>query len=295
MSLLLVLASAAPPHRADTRLALKPPPPVTDYDGDPTVLSILQRYGADVDASLVTRSLRMTSTAANAWAAHVLNNTRVKRYFEWGSGGSTEAVSWAVKAGHLEAYSVDSSEPWLEKLRKDSGLIRAAESTGTLHLMYANVGEVGEWGMPADWDQKAPEEQREMARAYVETPLTQASGKFDAVLVDGRWRLACGLAALRALKPTSRVMVHDYFEEAGRSHAASHHTERGEYDKLLPWYDLVEEARELAVFAPKEEVLSGLRNGTLTDKYEKAIEGAYHNAMRLNQHDAISPPRHARV
>ena len=58
---------------------------------------------------------------------------------------------------------------------------------------------------------------------------------------------------------------------------------------------LVEEARELAVFAPKEEVLSGLRNGTLTDKYEKAIEGAYHNAMRLNQHDAISPPRHARV
>ena len=126
-----------------------------------------------------------------------------------------------------------------------------------------------------------------------ETPLTQASGKFDAVLVDGRWRLACGLAALRALKPTSRVMVHDYFEEAGRSHAASHHTERGEYDKLLPWYHLVEEARELAVFAPKEEVLSGLRNGTLTDKYEKAIEEAYHNAMRLNQHDAISPPRHA--
>ena len=90
-------------------------------------------------------------------------------------------------------------------------------------------------------------------------------------------------------------MVHDYFEEAGRSHAASDHTERGEYDKLLPWYNLVEEARELAVFAPKEEVLSGLRNGTLTDKYEKAIEGAYHNAMRLNQHDAISPPRHARV
>ena len=44
--------------------------------------------------------------------------------------------------------------------------------------------------------------------------------------------------------------------------------------------------RELAVFAPKEEVLSGLRNGTLTDKYEKAIEGGYHNAMRLNQHDA---------
>ena len=54
-------------------------------------------------------------------------------------------------------------------------------------------------------------------------------------------------------------MVHDYFEEAGRSHAASHHTERGEYDKLLPWYHLVEEARELAVFAPKEEVLAGLR------------------------------------
>ena len=50
---------------------------------------------------------------------------------------------------------------------------------------------------------------------------------------------------------------------------------------------LVEEARELAVFAPKEEVLSGLRNGTLTDKYEKATEDAYHNAMRLNQHDAI--------
>ena len=46
-------------------------------------------------------------------------------------------------------------------------------------------------------------------------------------------------------------------------------------------------------------MLSGLRNGTLTDKYEKAIEGAYHNAMRLNinlnKHDAISPPRHARV
>ena len=37
------------------------------------------------------------------------------------------------------------------------------------------------------------------------------------------------------------------------------------------------------------------RNGTLTDKYEKAIEDAYHNAMRLNQHDAIPPPRHARV
>ena len=78
-------------------------------------------------------------------------------------------------------------------------MIADSEKSGLLKIVYVDVGPVSSWGRP-----RSPEN-RHLWPAY----SLQASYPGDLVLVDGRFRVACVLSALRH-DPERVVLLHDY-------------------------------------------------------------------------------------
>ena len=70
--------------------------------------------------------------------------------------------------------------------------------------------------------------------------MSTAAYPVNAVLVDGRFRVACALRALRHVRPGHGVvMVHDWYRQNYR-------------DGLAPFYQEVEVAGQLAVLTPRQ-------------------------------------------
>jgi len=177
---------------------------------------------------------------------------------------------------------VDSSQAWFDELRRDSELIRLAEAESRLKFLYADVGETVAFGNPTNWNTTSPDEQAHKAMAYVEGPIDIVDGDFDVVLVDGRWRLACGLYALRHVNASSIVMVHDFFEIGSDALSG-----RDGYSELLNWYTVVERAGELAILSPKAEALEQARAGA--KNFEEALRGAYHKKELASSMKRLTP------
>ena len=130
-------------------------PAIYDDVTDPTVSSlIMNRVRAMSIVDSVSRSLRMKPADAKALADRMFAPTTA-RYFEWGSGGSTELGSAAaLDAARLEVHSVDSSSEWFEELRNDSAAIRLAEAQGVLSFYDADIGDTADWGNPTHWEER---------------------------------------------------------------------------------------------------------------------------------------------
>lgn len=65
-------------------------------------------------------------------------------YIEWGSGGSTELVSWLIVSGQLprrdfRAFSIESSTKWIATMHERSPLIRRAAEHGDLTFIHADI------------------------------------------------------------------------------------------------------------------------------------------------------------
>ncbi len=122
------------------------------------------------------------------------------RYLEFGAGGST------VLAAHLVQGSittVDSSTEWLDRVAAAC----PATSRARLTLHHADIGPVGEWGVPLD-PALAP-----CWPCYHEDVWTrQEAAAPELVLVDGRFRIACAIQALLRTAPGTPVLLHDYPE-----------------------------------------------------------------------------------
>lgn len=127
---------------------------------------------------------------------------KAKRYFEYGSGGSTV---WAVREG-LEVHGVESDAAWVNSLRKKLGPLCQVE--------VVDIGPTGDWGMPTtnQHSDKFPGYSR---------AIDQHMKAFDLILVDGRFRVASTMAALQHLlkyaeDPTkSRIFIHDFWNRPG--------------------------------------------------------------------------------
>ncbi|WP_052214746.1 class I SAM-dependent methyltransferase [Belnapia sp. F-4-1] len=120
---------------------------------------------------------------------------------EFGCGGSTGLL---LAAGLPRLLSVDSDRAWLERVAAANAPAIAA---GRLRLLHVDIGPTGPWGYPA--------EAASLPRwpAYWRDPW-EAAGEVDAVLVDGRFRVACALAGLPRLAPGALVIVHDFWSRA---------------------------------------------------------------------------------
>jgi hypothetical protein len=113
----------------------------------------------------------------------VLKCTR--RYFEFGSGGSTYIAASLVKESVI---SIDSSSEWLDKVRQ------ACESEVDFSrptLVHVDIGPTIDWGYPSSPDT------RERWPNYHRTIWTRSEcSDADLYMVDGRFRVACFMQIL---------------------------------------------------------------------------------------------------
>jgi len=115
-------------------------------------------------------------------------------YREFGSGGST--VQAATKFKNIQKIVVsESDKKFVHYLLGRSDLKREVAS-GRLVMRHADVGPVGEWGVPKD---RSRVKQWPAYSSY-NNSLSEFNPPFwfDMVFVDGRFRVACLLKALKA-------------------------------------------------------------------------------------------------
>lgn len=113
-------------------------------------------------------------------------------YLEFGCGLSTEFVS---RSYGCRIRSVETDADWVALVQE-----RVRDDVEILHI---DLGEVIGWGRPATYDH------REYFVRYFEAGF---DGGFepDAILVDGRFRVACFLSALLFAGPGTKIVFDDY-------------------------------------------------------------------------------------
>lgn len=148
----------------------------------------------------------------------------------------------------LQIDALDSSESWLSTLRAKHGVLNDAQAAGKLAMHSVDIGETGKWGIPAGWSQRSSSLQAAQARDYVENSRLVCC--YDVILVDGRFREACAMHALRLAHEGTLVLVHD---SARYMRGPANQTWR-------QYYDLVRAVFTLAVLRPRADALSRARN-----------------------------------
>jgi hypothetical protein len=123
-------------------------------------------------------------------------------YLEYGTGGST-VLAHALKKPFV---AIDSDRHFLADVGRKLGPLSPQQ-----HLLHADVGVTGPWGVPVCSRPTAPRLAR--WRSYAELPWQRALPGTDLVLVDGRFRVACALASLRHLTKSSDVLLVDDYAE----------------------------------------------------------------------------------
>jgi hypothetical protein len=200
-----------------------------------------------------------------------LEHNRTKVYVEWGSGGSTELVSWLhftqqLPPGGVRAYSIESSAAWMSLMRSRTPIIRQAESAGALRFVHGDIGPTARLGYPVNW--KGSDDDARRARQLVSLDKL-GEDRIDLVLDDGRFRVACALEALPYVRRAGGVLLlHDALFRAHRSSPARVR----QYDALTEggFYRRVRMNDTLAVLTPA-------RAGT----YEQAeYDRLMHRALR---------------
>eukprot|EP01083_Nonionella_stella_P084645 234367_1 len=149
-------------------------------------------------------------------------------YLEWGMGGSTENVAPLFPS----AYSVENDPSYCEKMKKRPLQQRLAKQTGH-HFICRNGGPVGQWAIPKN-------KRTYDSRSYVEVMDGLDVSRFDMVLIDGRFRVACALRALKYVDEKSFVVIHDFFD-------------RPHYHVVLKFYEVVQKSKTLAVLKKRSD------------------------------------------
>ena len=166
----------------------------------------------------------MTSAETSVLARY---RDRSRNYFEFGCGGSTVFCD----SPQRRTKSVDNNTEWLNKVRPLIG--------ATTELIYVNTGPVLDYGNPAD-------PTKVTGFADYSLAFSQRDPSTDLVLIDGRFRVACGLQV--ALSDyTGVVLLHD--------------AQRPEYQPLFKFFTVLERVDNLVA----------LRTRSTADKKEAGI------------------------
>jgi hypothetical protein len=141
-------------------------------------------------------------TLPDAEAAHLREvYARAGVILEYGSGGSTVV---AAEMQGKRVFSVESDQAWAEMMR--GWFAQNPPAAGTeVDVIWADVGPTKAWGYPSDtsgWTRYA----RYPLAVWDREDFVQP----DVVLVDGRFRTGCAMAAaLRSDRPVT-VLFDDY-------------------------------------------------------------------------------------
>jgi hypothetical protein len=146
-------------------------------------------------------------------------------YFEFGSGGSTAAAALRAQ----KVISVESDARWHRELRERMGVApNVVWYTVDLKVRLNGWGHPGSDSPKSDWPN--------YTHAY------NSSMQADVILIDGRFRVACGLCVFSEIGTNTLVVIHDFVP-------------RPHYWVLLKWYDLVDLADSLVVLRKNPTVV----------------------------------------
>src|SRR5690606_9419063 len=147
-------------------------------------------------------------------------------YLEFGLGGST---LFALINSDANIISVDTNQGWIGFIKKYRAI---KDNLGKrLHIHYVDIGPTKYWGFPVD-DTQRNKFPNFSSQIFSDKNLE----KFDLVLIDGRFRVACALQTVQYFKNSSpvKIMIHDY-------------SLREEYKIVEKYLDLVEFTKTLYV------------------------------------------------
>ncbi|CEM29827.1 unnamed protein product [Vitrella brassicaformis CCMP3155] len=159
---------------------------------------------------------------------------------EWGSGGSTFLISPRVQT----LYSIEASAGWCDGMQQNAGeamkVLRRAEK---LFFLCANrYAPTKRLSYPTD---KPSEAVKAFRGPYIEVMDTLANLRnvtyYDLVLIDGRYRLACLMYALKYTDSKSKLLVHDFDRFKKRI-----------AEQLPNTFELVQEAEKMGWLKKKE-------------------------------------------
>ncbi|WP_168709721.1 tetratricopeptide repeat protein [Brenneria roseae] len=164
---------------------------------------------------------------------------QAKSYFEFGSGGSTKLAA----KNDVEIFGVESDKQWVETLKKEGGPLCKVE--------YVDIGPTQAWGYPVNntYREKYPD--------YSEAIL-QYDSAFDFILVDGRFRIACTLNAIKHTLEKQKniadtlIFIHDFWN-------------RPNYHAVLMFLDIEEKVDSAGVFKLKNHIDIALLNKMLEE------------------------------
>lgn len=120
---------------------------------------------------------------------------------EYGSGGST--VMAADMPGKC-VFSVESDQKWAQMMR-DWFAANPPVKGSKVHIVWSDIGATKEWGHPVN-----AEKHRRFCRYPLEVWSLPEFRQPDVVLIDGRFRPGCAMAAAFLTKKPVRLLVDDY-------------------------------------------------------------------------------------
>jgi hypothetical protein len=156
------------------------------------------------------------------------------QYLEYGSGSSTFAV---VRAGK-RVVTVESDPRFLAAVERRCGKIQDGSAGPSMTFIHGDIGHTGPWGKPVMPWRSRPD----AWRRYPLAPWAVLGPEFraDAVLVDGRFRVACALAVILQQPDTQWTMLVDDY------------VGRPEYEPITDYATLVGLHGRMAEFHPAE-------------------------------------------
>lgn len=134
----------------------------------------------------------------------LIENSR--NYLEFGSGSSTFAVA---QVG-TPFTTVESDARFLEAVHRRCASLPKPPSDSATHFLHGDIGRTGPWGKPIFPSIARPD----TWRRYPLAPWLQLGDTYraDAILIDGRFRVACALAVILHQRDTEWTMVVDDYE-----------------------------------------------------------------------------------
>lgn len=151
-----------------------------------------------VEKTIIPVMPRMTDSEIDLFKQQLIGS---KAYFEFGSGGSTKLAT----RNNVTVHGVESDKFWVDTLHKEAGELCKVE--------YVDIGPTKEWGYPVD------DSHKEKFGNYSEAILKYDQA-FDFILVDGRFRVACTLNAIKHTLTKqkqvrdTRIFIHDFWNRA---------------------------------------------------------------------------------
>ncbi len=155
-----------------------------------------------------------------------------RNYLEYGSGGSTFQAS--IRPNIKNIVSVESDKLWYDKI---NGLIK-----NKLKYYYIELNsKPNSFGHPVNASPTMMEKYSSVVKKY-------KKNKFDLILIDGRFRVACALICHDYINNNCKVIVDDIGD-------------RPHYNEIYNYYDKIDEAGRMVVFKknstkiPSDEII----------------------------------------